>query len=429
MPATYLTILTWTLRILCGGLFVFSGFVKAIDPWGTIFKFEEYLGALGFDVPFAIMVLGVFFLSALEFVVGLFLLTGCFRKSCPVVALVIMCVMLPLTLWISIENPVSDCGCFGDAWHLSNWASFIKNVFLTAGILWLVFHNLQGICLITPAFQWLAVLSSGIFILVLELIGYYQQPLLDFRDYPVGSNLFAVEEEPNQHQDYIFRYEKDGVVKDFTINDEIPDESDGWKFIERLESGGDIADGVEEKGLQVFYRDNMEDANDEAILEKGEELVILIPKVSMVSPATTWKLNELYDWAKAHDVKMVGIVSGSPEEIDNWEDLSMASYPIFVADDTSIKEAVRGNPGIIFLEDGKIKWKTNISVFDVDAFTSYKNSDVVASIEGNNARYLLNIIFVYLAFIAFLVFISFTPRMARILTAGGLASHRGVRHH
>lgn len=422
----YTEVVTWFLRVLCGGLFIFSGFVKAIDPWGTLFKFEEYFAALGFDCPFAILRLGVFSLCALEFIVGLFLATGCFRKSCPLVALGIMCIFLPLTLWIAIENPVADCGCFGDAWHLSNWATFIKNVVLTVGIVWLIIYNIRVICLITPAFQWLAILASGIFILVIELIGFYWQPLLDFRDFPVGNPLFSQTEE-NEDPNFIFKYEKNGELKDFSI-DNLPDESEGWKFIGREELPSTIIHAYGE-GLNVFDRYSMEDANSEAEELEGEELVVMIPNVSMISPATTWKLNSLYDWSNNHDVKMIAIVSGSPEEIDEWEDLSMASYPIYVADDTSIKEVVRGNPGIVFLKDGKIVWKTNLSAMDIDRFTGKENTDVVNSIEGNNARYLINIVIVYLIFMAFLVFISFTPRMIRLMTAGGLASKRGVRHH
>ena len=62
VPATQ--IVTWILRVLCGGLFIFSGFVKAIDPWGTIFKVEEYLAAFGMLIPFGLIRLGVFGLCA-----------------------------------------------------------------------------------------------------------------------------------------------------------------------------------------------------------------------------------------------------------------------------------------------------------------------------------------------------------------------------
>lgn len=372
-------IVTWALRFLCGGLFVFSGFVKAVDPWGTLFKIEEYLGAFGFPLPFALLRLGVFGLCAVEFVVGSFLMLGCFRKSCPVFAGLIMVFMLPLSLWIALENPVADCGCFGDAWHVSNWFTFWKNIVICAGIVWLLRYNLVAICLITPAFQWLAVVASGIFIVAIELVGFFYQPMIDFRGFPAGSELFASD-------DYY-------------------------------------------DGLDVFDIKTDEDANEEAAAPDGKELVVMIPKVSMVSPATTWKLNSLYEWAQENNVKMIGVVSGSPEEIEEWEDLSMAAYPLYLADDSAIREVVRGNPGVVYLDNGKIIWKTTLAAIDVDDFLSPEVSDDPSSFARDNASFLRNCIGIYVVFMAFLIFISFTPRMARLLTRGGLASKRGVRHH
>lgn len=289
--------------------------------------------------------------------------------------------MLPLTLWIAIENPVSDCGCFGEALHLSNWLTFWKNVLLSAGIAWLLKYNISAICLITPAFQWLAVVTSGIFIVIIELVGFFYQPLIDFRDYPEGSKLFA----------------------DFT--------------------------GEEDHGIDVFDIHSGEDRNEEADFPDDKELVVMIPKVSLVSPATTWKLNSLAEWASENGVKMIGVVSGSTEEIEEWEDLSMASYPVYLADDTSIKEVVRGNPGIVYLDKGKIIWKSTLAAIDIDDFLSPEVSGDASSFRRDNARFLMNCILIYLAVIAFLIFISFTPKMALILTRGGLANKRGIRHH
>ena len=373
--------MTWTLRVICGGLFIFSGFVKAIDPWGTLFKIEEYLAAFGLPLPSALMRLGVFALCAVEFVVGCFLVMGCFRKSCPVFAGLIMIFMLPLTLWIAMENPVADCGCFGDALHISNWMTFWKNVLLSGGIIWLIRYNLRCFCLITPAFQWLAVVASGLFIVIIELIGFFYQPLIDFRDYPVGSKLFA------------------------------------------------NMDGDDYHGIDVFDIDTGDDMNEEAELSNGKELVVMIPRVSLVSPATTWKLNSLYEWSRENGVKMIGIVSGSTEEIEQWKDLSMAAYPLYLADDTAIEEVVRGNPGVVYLDNGKIVWKSTLNAIDVDDFLDPEVSGDASTFARDNALFLRNIILIYLAVMAFLVFISFTPRMARLLTRGGLANKRGVKEH
>lgn len=382
MPSKYsrdIKIITWVLRILCGGLFIFSGFVKAIDPWGTVFKIEEYLAAFDFPVYLSLIRLFVFAICSLEFVVGCFLLMGCFRKSCPIFAALIMLFFLPLTLWIAIENPITECGCFGDAFHLSNWMTFWKNVLLTGGIAWLIRYNLSCICLITPAFQWLAVVASGLFIVIIELIGFFYQPLIDFRGFPEGTELFSRE---------------------------------GY-----------------DDGIDVFDIDSLDDRNEDAIDSEGKELIVMIPEISIVSPATTWKLNSLYEWTQDNGIKMIGIVSGSKEEIEEWEDLSMTSYPIYLADDTAIEEVVRGNPGIVYLDKGKIIWKSTLDAINVDDFMSPEVSGDVSTFAIDNARILRNCIFIYLIIIAFLVFISFTPRMAQVLTKGGLASKRGIRQH
>ena len=106
---------TWIIRVLVGGVFIFSGFVKAVDPWGTLYKVEEYLNVMGIGLWHSIVVAGVFLLCAFEFTIGIFLILGCYRRSAPWLAFITMCFMLPLTLWIAVFNPVADCGCFGEA--------------------------------------------------------------------------------------------------------------------------------------------------------------------------------------------------------------------------------------------------------------------------------------------------------------------------
>lgn len=353
---------TWIARILVGGLFLFSGFVKAIDPWGTLFKIEEYLGAFGLPFPFSLIRLIVFALCSVEFVVGVFIIIGCFRRTTPIFAALIMMFMLPLSLWIAVEDPVADCGCFGDALHISNWFTFWKNIAIMAGVAWLIRYNTRSICLISPAFQWLAIVFSGVFIVFIELIGFFYQPLIDFRDYPVGTALFATDEED---------------------------------------------------GLDVFDIVTADDKTDEASRDFGDELIVMIPKVSMVSPATTWKLNSLYEWSQDHDVKMIGIVSGSTEEIDEWEDLSMASYPVYLADDSTIKAIVRGNPGVVYLHDGKIMWKSTLTAIDPPDNEIKDSSEEIYELNPSIDGVLLKSSGLYLIAMAFLMLISLLPYFIR----------------
>ena len=124
-------------RILVGVVFVFSGFVKAIDPLGSSYKIEEYLRTFGgffesladYAFPLAIA------LSTIELLIGLNLIFKIHLNLTKILALVFMGIMTPLTLYIAIKNPVTDCGCFGEALVISNWASFFKNVVLTGIII------------------------------------------------------------------------------------------------------------------------------------------------------------------------------------------------------------------------------------------------------------------------------------------------------
>ena len=191
-PGPIVSIVTWIFRIIVGCVFIISGFVKAIDPWGSLYKFEEYIAALGVPMLHTLLLTGVFGLCALEFLIGIFTIAGCYRKSCPVVALIFMCIMLPLTLWIAICNPVSDCGCFGDYIILSNWATFWKNVIIILMVIWLVKFNRFFTAIISPAFQWMAFVISLVFIITISIHGYIDQPFLDFRPYKAGKEIVNI---------------------------------------------------------------------------------------------------------------------------------------------------------------------------------------------------------------------------------------------
>lgn len=417
------TALTWIMRFLVGGLFLFSGITKGIDPWGTVYKFNEYFGAWGYEVADALNVTGVFLLCLAEFLTGFCLLTGSLRRTAPVVAMVIMAFMLPLTLWLAVKNPVSDCGCFGDALKLTNWQTFYKNIVITAGSIWLLLYNRRCICLVNPYLQWIAILVSGAYLLSVAWLGYYYQPLVDFRPYKIGTSLVDTdtgEDSGYDEDEYLrFVYEKDGVRKEFGVDDELPDEEDGWNFVERYY---DIPESEEvkipqpdlsakpAKGLRFFSEDGNEDLTDETIGD-GRQLILMIPDLSEVSAAKTWKINSFYDWCKANDIEMLATVGGNPYQIALWKDISLAEYPIYTSDDTAIEEAVRGNPGIVYIEDGTIKWKSSLKAIDIDDFKNDAISNDPMAFAHDNGRILTNLTWVYLAIVAILIFLSFSPTL------------------
>lgn len=410
----WISIVTWSLRIAVGALFVYSGFVKAIDVWGSFYKFNEYLNALGLPVYDNLTLTGVFGLCTVEFLVGICLLFGCYRRSAVIVGLAFMCVMLPLTLWIAISDPVADCGCFGDALIISNWATFWKNVIITSALMWLLKYNTRVPCIITPAFQWMAVIASALFVIAIGLYGYLIQPLIDFRPFPVGTSLVSEESDYNGPE-YLFTYTRNGVAKEFRA-DNLPDEEQGWEYVSRREiSAGSMPnDNQSSRDFTVMDVNGTENVSEIVITDRGDLLMLLIPSLKDVSAATTYKINMLYDWAESHDNDMAAVIAPHTGDLNKWIDLSMPRYELYTAEDTEIKELARGNPAVVLLRDGKIVWKSTLTALDEEQFKSPETNMNIAGLVTDGKDFLNRSICIYILAMALFVLISTVPRLTKL---------------
>ena len=409
-----LLILTWLMRICVGSVFIVSGLSKGIDPWGTYYKITEYLTAMHISiVEWGNTVLALaFILFTIEFVVGVSLIAGCYRKAAPIMAALFMLVMLPLTLWIAIADPVADCGCFGDFLVISNWATFIKNCLISVAVVWLIKFNTKARCLIAPYLQWVATVAMASYIVTVGYIGYWQQPTIDFRPYKIGTRLFPEEDEPEYIPKYLFVYEKDGEIRKFSEDDNIPDESDGWRFIRREEQ--EFVRNKKESDLllkteadfRVWNEYGEEDVT-ESLSGYDRQLILLVPDISGLSMATSWKINRLYDMSQADNTEFFAVVAGSPKAIEEWQDLSSGQYPIYTAEDTSIKELARGNPALVSLDNGRIIWKSALSALRLDDDSDdmeITTSPIGQGMTGEEA--LLDLSLIFLSFLGALALLS-----------------------
>ncbi len=347
----------WLLRLLIGGLFVMSGFVKMVDPWGFIFKIEEYLAVWHFTEPRTVVLMAVLMISGYEFVMGALLAMGCYKRVAPWGLLLMMGVMLPLTLYIWIENPVSDCGCFGDFWILSNAATFWKNVAITAALVFLACRNnrlRQGF--FEPSIQWMTGAWISLYILLVGLYGYNIQPLMDFRSYPVGTGLARADEDVEDDTHYRFLYEKDGEKRDFSI-DELPDST--WNFVDRIYIGNEaLADGS--TSLAIF--DGDEEVTSEVLNASGDEILLIIPEPVRADISYTFTVNEMYEYADSLGIPVVALLGGDRRAVDRWRDIAMAEYPCYSADDTQLKELARGTLSVVTLRDGVVTSKNAVGM-------------------------------------------------------------------
>lgn len=388
------------MRLVVGGIFVFSGFAKAIDPWGTYYKVTEYLLTLGWDALANQALFIAFALPAIELMLGVAIVVGSYRRSSPIAVLLLMCLMLPLTLWLALTNAVPDCGCFGDAFLLTNWATFGKNLLLTLGAIFLLVFGRQVPGVFGPAVQWMVMAVTFVATMAIAWPGYFTQPLIDFRPYPTGSRLVSGQPSTSD-KDYLFIYEKDGQKQEFSI-DSVPDEEDGWVFIDRREvqpTPQPLQAG--ERTLAVV--DHGTDAADE-LLENDSLLLLLFPDLPEVSIATTFVINELTDKARNHGVAVYGLTSASDEQVADWIDISMAENPMLVADDSDIKMIARGNPAVVYVEQGTIQWKRALGSISAESLHDDALTIGTLSNDLNPKGYLRHLALCYaLALVAILV--------------------------
>lgn len=357
-------IVVMILRVVVGGTFIFSGFVKAVDPMGSVYKFHEYITALSLNNLLGSEVFLAFAIPALELVLGVMVLTGCCRYGSLFVMIAMMGVMLPLTLFLARTNAVADCGCFGDAVTLTNWQTFWKNVVLTLAILYLLFHNKSVPSIYGPAVHWVVVLLTFILAITITYVGYSTQPLIDFRPFKAGTKIGS-SLSPVGDNDFVFVYEKNGIQKEFSL-DSIPDEEDGWSFVDRKKITPDLSPAQKAELTTFSIYDEGTDVTEEVIDTTSNQVLVLMPDFQKVNKSYAFSLNDIAKDFKERGAQLSVITPAFSNEIDKWKDLTSPEYPIYNGDDSEIKMLARGNPAIVYVEHGIIVWKRTLSSLDTD---------------------------------------------------------------
>lgn len=353
--------IVWTVvnvcRFLLSVTFILSGTVKLIDPKGTEYKIQDYLAALGFsDSLFASvpLLLAVVF-SAFEFVMGIYMLFGIQRRLTSTGMTLFLAFMTPLTLYLAIVNPISDCGCFGDAIKLTNWQTFGKNVVLLASaILVLRYYRLMKRAM-TKRHQWTVSIYTWTFAFVFASINLYYLPVVDFRPYHVGSDL---KKALTSDVEYVttFILEKDGVQKEFTLED-YPDST--WTFIDsKTVTVGAPSENTGIENLQILSAETGEDVTPQLLLDSGYVFLLVAPYLDKADDSMMERLISLYDYCVDNGYQFTCLTSSGEEDIARWVELTGAEYPFCYADAEVLKTMVRSNPGLILLHNGVVenKW-------------------------------------------------------------------------
>jgi len=343
-------------RVIVGLVFIFSGIVKAIDPLGSAYKFHDYFQAfnIGFldklSLPLAIL------LCTAEFIAGFAVLTGIRQKSGIIGVTILIAVFTPLTFILALTNPVSDCGCFGDAIHLTNWQTFLKNAVLVVLIL-ILYTGIRGTKqLLKTNTEWSIISSAVIVFILFSLYNLRYLPVIDFLPYKTGvkiaDKMIVPEGMPVDEYNTTFIYEKDGISKEFSL-DNYPANDTTWKFVDQKTV-------LIKKGYKPPIHDFVitsmygEDLTDKILNNPGFSVLMISKKLTQAGKARLDKGLQLASYFADKGIEFYVLTSSGTDEIK-----SFGESPMFcLADETTLKTMIRANPGYILLKEGTIieKW-------------------------------------------------------------------------
>ena len=356
-------------RILLGLVFIFSGVVKAIDPLGTVYKIEDYLKAFGsfFTELLPMAEVAAWALIILELLLGVCMVLNIRTQWTAWVSLLFYFVMTPLTLYIALTNPVSDCGCFGDAVVLTNWQTFWKNVVLIILAIVLVacrkhtrqlWSNWMELVLTV-----LTIVAAVAFMIWTRL----HLPLKDFRPYKVGNHLPTLMEYPEDAEpdvyEYSFVYEKDGVEQTFTLEN-YPKGDSTWTFVR---SNSKLIKKGYEPPIHDFEIINAEGEDLTWDILESEEPVTLVVMYDLKKADKKQMakvVNLLGDEAMRQEGDEAGVYiltgSGTDDIINFCLEYPALSDYICTCDPVTLKTIVRANPGAIVVQNGTVMDKYNL---------------------------------------------------------------------
>ena len=383
-------------RIVAGLVFFLSGFLKAVDPVGGAIKIEEYLRAFHLEFFDFLSLPASIILCCVEFVTGIALLKGMKMRLCSLVALIFISFFSLLTLYSAVFNPVEDCGCFGEAIHLSNWATFLKNVVLLAAILVVYLRRDKFEPIALPLWETLYTICYFFLVFTVALAAVVYLPKVDFTPYRAGTDLLEVLHNPVEREyRTIFTYTKEGESREFTI-DNLPDST--WSY---LSSETKLVSGAKERGqiTDFVLKDTSGNYVAETVLSTDSPLFfITIHDSGKIGRRALKKIIRIADTV-ASNGGVPYIVSG------DGKPLLEAGLPVLVTDYKTALSMNRSNGGLVYLKRGLIVNKWSMSDYPYNGISRIlaRDYEEIAANQTIEAQLFLQITLLAVLLLVFVV--------------------------
>ncbi|PWD98721.1 DoxX family protein [Marinilabilia rubra] len=386
-----LKLLRFISRLLVGATFIFSGFVKAVDPVGGSIKFHDYFQAFNMDWLMSLTMPASVALASLEFIIGVLLVFNIFPKIATRLSFYFLLFFTILTLGLAIFNPVTDCGCFGDAIKLTNWETFWKNIVILAfaSLLFFSKQTLNSPC--SLSLQRVFTFLMVVYILGISIYSFKHLPLLDFRPYSIGSNISAgmtiPEDAPQPQYKTTFILKKDGVQKEFNENN-YPYEDTTWVFVD---SKTELISEGYTPPIHDFVLQHPErgDITDQLLNMKEPLWLVVSPKTSAISEEQALELAQLNATAGEDNIPFFVVTASTMDEAQNFNEAFKTNFDFLQGDETNLKTIIRSNPGLLLLQNGTVTGKWHYNDLPAPSELTHPLSMTLKQLQAKKSRNLL----------------------------------------
>ena len=369
-------IVTHIARFLVGGLFIFSGFIKANDPLGFSYKLKEYFEVFQADtgmnffelfahiaLPLAIII------CASEIILGIMLLIGYKTQLTLWLLFAQIAFFTFLTFYSACYNKVTHCGCFGDFIKLKPWESFWKDIALMI-LITLLFAGKNNINPFMPPALTASVFILGIlFSLGFPIYAYRNLPPLDFRPYAPGMSIKENMQFPPTYKapvietGFIYENLKTGEKKHFTMKNYPWQDTLNWKWA--ATDNIIVQEAIDAPKITDFNVTGNEGLNiTDAVLNEPNYSFWLIAHDIRESEANESLIAKLKDFSKlAIQEKYIflGMTASGPKELEEYKTKTGTNFTFASVDGTVLKTMIRSNPGLMLIKNGKViaNWHYN----------------------------------------------------------------------
>ena len=358
------TKLNYALNVICrwavGLVFLFSSFVKGVDPMGTTFKVQEYMTAWsigGLTFEWALPLAGVLSVALIcaEFLVGVLLIFNAYRRLSAWLLVLMMLFFTVTTFMDALTNKVTDCGCFGDAVKLTNWQTFWKNIALDVPTVWIFLtrdlrrkrrFERDGVVFITAI----------ALMLVFEMYNIKHEPVIDFRPWKIGNKMMDTDSTEGMKSYVTYRNIESGETEEFEsalLMEKMQDAqwAEQWEWeSSRVVDPREIA----APGFSMMDLEGEDRATDLLPAEDGM-LIVTVHHLLDVDKKGVSEVKRALRMAEENGIRIVMLTSALPEEVQNWMyENKIDGLDYLFADATAIETMMRGNPGFMYVKDATV---------------------------------------------------------------------------